>query len=202
MLFSFQFKIGEIKKVIGAIINNKISVIISMESFLNKLKDISTFIFDVDGVLTDGSVYVTENGDQSRQFNIKDGYAIQLAVKCGYNVCAISGSRSKIAIHRLNSLGVKDVYIGSRIKAENFKTYLEEKRVTPGSVLFMGDDIPDLDVMKLAGLPVCPADAAEEIKAVSQYISPFNGGRGAVRDVIEKVLKIQGKWMTEQSYSW
>ncbi|HEY4196147.1 MAG TPA: 3-deoxy-D-manno-octulosonate 8-phosphate phosphatase, partial [Mucilaginibacter sp.] len=117
-----------------------------METFLNKLKDISTFIFDVDGVLTDGSVYVMENGDQARQFNIKDGYAIQLAVKCGYNVCAISGSRSKIAIHRLNSLGVMDVYVGASTKSENFRAYLETKHVLPASVLFMGDDIPDMEV--------------------------------------------------------
>lgn len=173
-----------------------------MESFLHKLKDISTFVFDVDGVLTDGSVYVTEDGGQSRQFNIKDGYAIQLAVKCGYNVAAISGSRSKIAIHRLNSLGVTDVYVGAHTKSENFRAYLEDKHVLPARVLFMGDDIPDLEVMKLAGLAVCPADAAEEIKAISNYISPLPGGKGAVRDVIEKVLKVQGKWMSEEAYSW
>jgi 3-deoxy-D-manno-octulosonate 8-phosphate phosphatase (KDO 8-P phosphatase) len=173
-----------------------------VESFLNKLKDISTFIFDVDGVLTDGSVYVTETGQQFRQFNIKDGYALQLAVKVGYNVCAISGSRSKIAIYRLNSLGIKDVYVGAHVKMENFKSYLESKHVGPASVLYMGDDITDLAVMKLVGLPVCPADAAEEIKAVSQYISPCPGGKGAARDVIEKVLKVQGKWMSDQAYSW
>jgi 3-deoxy-D-manno-octulosonate 8-phosphate phosphatase (KDO 8-P phosphatase) len=173
-----------------------------VESFLTKLKDITTFIFDVDGVLTDGSVYVMDNGEQFRQFNIKDGYAIQLAVKTGYNVCAISGSRSKIAIHRLNTLGVTDIYIGAHTKTENFRSYLEEKHVTPSTVLYMGDDIPDLEVMKLAGLAVCPADAAEEIKAVSAYISPFEGGKGCARDVIEKVLKIQGKWMSEQAYSW
>lgn len=173
-----------------------------MESFLHKLKDITTFIFDVDGVLTDGSVYVMENGEQARQFNIKDGYAIQLAVKCGYNICAISGSRSKISIHRLNSLGVNDVYVGANTKSENFRMYLEAKHVGPASVLFMGDDIPDLEVMKSAGLAVCPADAAEEVKAISAYISPFKGGSGAVRDVIEKVLKVHGKWMSEQAYSW
>lgn len=173
-----------------------------MESFLHKLKDITTFVFDVDGVLTDGSVYVMENGEQSRQFNIKDGYAIQLAVKCGYNVCAISGSRSKISIHRLNSLGVKDVYIGAHTKSENFRIYLESKHVLPASVLYMGDDIPDLGAMKMAGLAVCPSDAAEEIKAISAYVSPNPGGRGAVRDVIEKVLRVQGKWMSEQAYSW
>jgi 3-deoxy-D-manno-octulosonate 8-phosphate phosphatase (KDO 8-P phosphatase) len=173
-----------------------------VESFLNKLKDITTFIFDVDGVLTDGSVFVTESGEQFKTFNIKDGYALQLAAKCGYNVCAISGSRSKIAIHRLNNWGVADVYVGAHKKSDNFRSYLESKHVGPLSVMYMGDDITDLEAMKLAGLAVCPADAAEEIKAISQYISPCPGGKGAVRDVIEKVLKVQGKWMNDQAYSW
>ncbi|SDT02789.1 3-deoxy-D-manno-octulosonate 8-phosphate phosphatase (KDO 8-P phosphatase) [Mucilaginibacter mallensis] len=173
-----------------------------MESFLNKLKDITTFIFDVDGVLTDGSVFVAENGEQSRAFNIKDGYAIQLAVKCGYQVCVISGSRSKSAVYRLNSLGVTDVYMGTHTKTERLKVYLEEKATHASNVLYMGDDIPDLGAMHLAGLPTCPADAVEEIKAASQYVSPYAGGKGCARDVIEKVLKIQGKWMSEQAYSW
>jgi 3-deoxy-D-manno-octulosonate 8-phosphate phosphatase (KDO 8-P phosphatase) len=173
-----------------------------MESFLSKLKDITTFVFDVDGVLTDGSVLITDTGEQARAFNIKDGYALQLAVKCGYNVCAISGSRSKIAIIRLNSLGIKDVYVGANRKVDKIKLYMEEKHVIGSNVLYMGDDIPDLDAMQLVGLPTCPADAAEEIKEVSLYVSPQTGGRGCVRDVIEKVLKVQGKWMTEESYSW
>jgi 3-deoxy-D-manno-octulosonate 8-phosphate phosphatase (KDO 8-P phosphatase) len=173
-----------------------------MESFLTKLKDITTFIFDVDGVLTDGSVFITDTGEQSRAFNIKDGYALQLAVKCGYNVCAISGSRSKSAIHRLNSLGIADVYIGAHVKADKIKIYMEEKSIIATNVLYMGDDIPDLAAMKLAGLPACPADAAEEIKAVSLYISPYSGGKGCARDVIEKVLKVQDKWMSEEAYSW
>jgi 3-deoxy-D-manno-octulosonate 8-phosphate phosphatase (KDO 8-P phosphatase) len=173
-----------------------------VESFLNKLKDITTFIFDVDGVLTDGSVFVAENGIQGRSFNIKDGYALQLAIKCGYNVCTVSGSRSKSALHRLNSLGIKDVYMGIHTKVEKVKLYFEEKHISPEKVIYMGDDIPDLEAMKLAGLPVCPADAAEEIKAISKYISPIAGGRGCARDVIEKVLKIQGKWLNEGAYIW
>ena len=173
-----------------------------MESFLHKLKDITTFIFDVDGVLTDGTVYVAENGEQSRAFNIKDGYALQLAIKCGYNVCVVSGSRSKSALHRLNSLGVKDVYMGIHTKIGKVKIYLEEKAISPEKVLYMGDDIPELEAMNIVGLPVCPADAAEEIKAVSLYVSPLGGGKGCARDVIEKVLKIQDKWLTEEAYSW
>ncbi|HVW97381.1 MAG TPA: HAD-IIIA family hydrolase [Mucilaginibacter sp.] len=173
-----------------------------MESFLLKLKEISTFVFDVDGVLTDGSVFVSNDGLQSRAFNIKDGYALQLAVKCGYNVCSVSGSRSKSALHRLNSLGVTDVYMGIHTKITKLKLYLEEKSISPENVLYMGDDIPDLAVMQYVGLPVCPADAVEEIKAISKYISPCAGGKGCARDVIEKVLKIQDKWMREEAYSW
>jgi 3-deoxy-D-manno-octulosonate 8-phosphate phosphatase (KDO 8-P phosphatase) len=173
-----------------------------MESFLNKLKEITTLIFDVDGVLTNGSVFVNEDGVQSRAFNIKDGYALQLAVKCGYNVCTVSGSRSKSAVYRLNSLGIKDVYMGIHTKVEKLKIYLEEKSISPENVLYMGDDIPDLEAMQLVGLPVCPADAVEEIKAISKYVSACAGGTGCARDVIEKVLKIQGRWLQEEAYSW
>jgi 3-deoxy-D-manno-octulosonate 8-phosphate phosphatase (KDO 8-P phosphatase) len=173
-----------------------------MESFLNKLKEITTFIFDVDGVLTNGAVFVNEDGLQSRAFNIKDGYALQLAVKCGYNVCTVSGSRSKSAVYRLNSLGIKDVYMGIHTKIEKLKVYLEEKSISPKNVLYMGDDIPDLEAMQYIGLPVCPADAVEEIKAISKYVSAYAGGTGCARDVIEKVLKIQGRWMQEEAYSW
>src|SRR3954463_16523520 len=171
-----------------------------MESFLSKLQDITTFVFDVDGVLTDGSVFVSDSGEQSRAFNIKDGYALQLAVKCGYNVAAISGSRSKSALFRLNSLGINDVYMGAHTKSERFKIYIEEKSINPSNILYMADDIPDLAVMRLVGLPVCPADAAEEVKAICSYVSPIPGGRGCARDVIEKVMKIQGKWMSAEAY--
>ena len=173
-----------------------------MESFLNKLKEITTLIFDVDGVLTNGSVFVNEDGVQSRAFNIKDGYALQLAIKCGYNVCTVSGSRSKSAVYRLNSLGIKDVYMGIHTKIEKLKIYLEEKSISPKNVLYMGDDIPDFEAMQYVGLPVCPADAVEEIKAISKYVSVYAGGTGCARDVIEKVLKIQGRWMQEEAYSW
>lgn len=173
-----------------------------MESFLSKLKNITTFIFDIDGVLTDGSIFVTENGEQTRVFNIKDGYALQLAVKCGYNVCSVSGSRSKSQLYRLNSLGIKDVYMGVHTKIEKLKLYLEEKSINHENVLYMGDDIPDLAAMKTVGLPCCPADAVEEVKAASIYVSPYPGGKGCARDIIEKVLKIQDKWMKEEAYSW
>ena len=169
--------------------------------FLNKLKDISTLIFDVDGVLTDGSVFVTEAGDQCRTFNTKDGYALQLAVKCGYRVCVITGGKSQGVILRLNSLGVTDIFSGAQVKTEIFANYMAEHKLQPTNVMYVGDDIPDLEVMKLVGLAACPADAVPEIKAVAHYISPALGGRGCVRDVIEKVLKVRGHWMKENATS-
>ena len=173
-----------------------------METFLNQLKTITTFIFDVDGVLTDGGVFVTDSGERFRQFNIKDGYALQLAVKCGYNVAAISGANAESSRIRLKDLGVEHIFMGSKDKVVTYQTYLADHSINPQTVVFMGDDIPDLKVMQLAGLPVCPADAVEEIKAISTYISPVAGGKGCARDIIEKVLKVQGKWLNAEAYSW
>lgn len=161
---------------------------------LQKLKGITTFVFDVDGVLTDGHIIATESGELLRSFNIKDGYALQLAVKKGYHVCIISGGRGQAMEKRFEGLGIPDVFLGISDKVQVFKEYLEIYNINQQEVLYMGDDIPDLQVMKMVGLPTCPADACTDIKAISEYISPFNGGKTAVRDVIEKVLRIQGKW--------
>jgi 3-deoxy-D-manno-octulosonate 8-phosphate phosphatase (KDO 8-P phosphatase) len=162
--------------------------------FLEKLKHIKAIILDVDGVLTNGMLILTESGEQLRQFNIKDGYALQLAVKKGLKLAALSGARSKGVEYRLKGLGIEDVFLGLDSKIEVYNKYLLENDLSPEQVLFVGDDMPDLQVMKLAGLAVCPADAIEEIKAISHYISPKNGGEGCVRDIIEKVLKIQNLW--------
>lgn len=162
--------------------------------FLEKLKHIKAILLDVDGVLTNGILLLTESGEQLRQFNIKDGYALQLAVKKGIKVAALSGARSQGVKHRLNGLGIQDVFLGLESKIEVYTNYLLENKLSPEQVLFVGDDMPDLQVMKLAGLAVCPADAIEEVKAISHYISPKNGGEGCVRDIIEKVLKIQNLW--------
>jgi 3-deoxy-D-manno-octulosonate 8-phosphate phosphatase (KDO 8-P phosphatase) len=162
--------------------------------FLEKLKHIKAIILDVDGVLTNGILLLTESGEQLRQFNIKDGYALQLAVKKGIKIAALSGARSKGVEHRLRGLGIQDVFLGLDSKLEVYTKYLIDNDLSPDQVLFMGDDIPDLQVMKLAGLAVCPLDAVEEIKAISHYISSRNGGEGCVRDIIEKVLKIQNLW--------
>jgi 3-deoxy-D-manno-octulosonate 8-phosphate phosphatase (KDO 8-P phosphatase) len=165
--------------------------------FLEKLHSVKAFIFDVDGVLTDGTIHVTEIGEQLRSFNIKDGFALQLAVKQGYPVAAISGARSKGVLSRLNGLGIQSVYIGIEDKLQVFEQFIVENDLSPADILYMGDDIPDLPLMKKIGVPTCPADAVEEIKVISDYISPKNGGCGCVRDVIEKVLKIQNRWVIE-----
>ncbi len=170
--------------------------------YFEKLKNIKAFILDVDGVLTNGDVTVAENGDQMRHFNVKDGYAINHAIKSGYYVAAISGGRSQGVLSRLSGLGVKDVFLGISYKLEVYERIVTDMKLNPEEILYMGDDIPDLDIMKKVGLPTCPADACEEVKAAAAYISPVLGGRGCVRDVIEKVLKIQGKWMKENATSF
>ncbi|MNJ93145.1 3-deoxy-D-manno-octulosonate 8-phosphate phosphatase KdsC [compost metagenome] len=161
---------------------------------LQNLKNITTFIFDVDGVLTNGTVIATESGELLRSFNIKDGYALQLAAKKGYHVCIISGGKGVAMSKRFEGLSVADVFLGVHNKVEVFNNYLQQKGISPNQVLYMGDDIPDAEVMKLVGIATCPADAVEEIKAIAHYISPKNGGEATARDVIEKVLKVQYNW--------
>lgn len=162
--------------------------------FLEKLKDITTFIFDIDGVLTDGTAIASESGELLRTFNIKDGYALQLAKKKGYHICIISGSVGQATQKRFQNLGMPDVYLGVNDKVEVYQQYLSENNISPSQVLYMGDDMPDYYVMQLVGIATCPADAVEEIKQISHYISPRKGGDSAVRDVIEKVLKVQQNW--------
>ncbi|KQB43970.1 3-deoxy-D-manno-octulosonate 8-phosphate phosphatase, YrbI family [Flavobacterium daejeonense] len=159
------------------------------------MNDITTFIFDVDGVLTDGSVFVNNEGEMLRTMNIRDGYAMKAAVESGYNVCIISGGSNEGVRVRLRNLGIKNIHLGTPDKVETFDEYIEINQIKQENILYMGDDIPDYQVMKLVGLPTCPQDACPEIKGISKYISHKNGGKGAVRDVIEQVMKVQGKWM-------
>ena len=166
---------------------------------LKLFKKINTFVFDVDGVLTDGSLLVLPGGVMARRMNIKDGYALQLAIKKGYHVCIISGGKSEEVLDRLTKLGVADVMMQVTNKEEALKAYLGKNNCNTESVLFMGDDIPDIAVMKLAGLACCPADAASDIRSFAHYISPFKGGEGCARDVIEKVMKLQGNWNEDTS---
>lgn len=162
--------------------------------FKEIMNDITTFIFDVDGVLTDGSVHVSKEGDLLRTMNIRDGYAIKAAVEQDYNVCIISGGSNEGVRIRLSNLGVKEIYLGVSDKVEVLNVFINTYKILPNHVLYMGDDIPDYHVMQKVALPTCPQDAAPEIKRISKYISHVNGGKGAARDVIEQVMKTQNKW--------
>ena len=161
---------------------------------LSYFHHITTFVFDVDGVLTDGNLILLPNGVMARRMNIKDGYALQLAIKKGYQVLIISGGKSAEVQDRLEKLGITNIWMQASDKRAILANYIQENNVSPSALLYMGDDIPDLDVMQLCGLPCCPADASEEIKAISVYTSPYKGGEGCVRDVIEKVLKLRNQW--------
>ncbi|MBD1433865.1 HAD hydrolase family protein [Sphingobacterium sp. DN00404] len=161
---------------------------------LQAFANINVLFLDVDGVLTDGSVLVTEQGEQLRRFSIKDGYAIQLAIKRGLRIAVISGGKSQGVLQRLRGLGVEDVFLGVGDKLTVMHDIILRYNVALTEVAFMGDDIPDLACLKQVGLPICPQDAVEEIKAVAHYVSPQKGGEGCVRDVIEKILKLQKKW--------
>jgi 3-deoxy-D-manno-octulosonate 8-phosphate phosphatase (KDO 8-P phosphatase) len=166
---------------------------------LELFKNITTFVFDVDGVLTDSSVLLLESGLQARRMHIKDGLGLQMAMKNGFKVVVISGSSSEPVVERLNKLGITDIYIAIEDKKEFLGNYIKRNGLKWEELLFMGDDLPDLAVMKTAGVSACPADAVNEIKETAKYISPINGGLGCVRDIIEKVLKVQDKWVFDNS---
>ena len=157
-------------------------------------KKINTFIFDIDGVLTDGTILVLENGLQARRMNIKDGFSLQMAIKKGYRVMIVSGGNSPQVANRLENLGVHDVNMSVLDKKSFVADYMAKNNLVKEQVLFMGDDLPDLVVMSIVGLPCCPADAVNEVKEAVLYISPVKGGDACVRDVIEKVLKLNGHW--------
>ncbi|MGZ3957126.1 MAG: KdsC family phosphatase [Flavisolibacter sp.] len=165
-----------------------------MMNVLEHFKHITTFVFDVDGVLTDGSILLLENGLQARQMNIKDGLALQMALRNGYRVVIVSGASSDPVSHRFDYLGIKEVHLGIRDKRSFLQGYMEKNGLDQKEVLFMGDDLPDLPALENAGLSCCPADAVTEVKKISSYISPASGGKGCVRDVIEKVLKLHDRW--------
>lgn len=164
------------------------------QNYKQLLNHITTFVLDVDGVLTDGSILVSNDGDLLRSMNIKDGYALKKAVKSGYTVCIISGGRNEGVRKRLQGLGITDIHLGVEDKTENLKEFFELYTIDAKNVAYMGDDIPDIYPMRMVGLPCCPQDAVSEVKAISKYISHKNGGKGCVRDLIEQVMKVQGKW--------
>ena len=169
-----------------------------MANFKELLPNINSFIFDVDGVLTDGSVTIMPDGEQIRKMNIKDGYALQHAVKQNYNIAIISGGNSESVRTRLNGLGIKDIYLKVADKVAVFEDYILGKDIQPENILYMGDDIPDYEVMQRCGVATCPKNASIEIKNIADYISDRNGGEGCVRDIIEQVLRCNGDWMDDK----
>lgn len=166
---------------------------------LKRFKLITTFIFDMDGVLTDGNILIDKDNNWLRSMNVRDGYALQLAVKSGYRVVVISGSNSGPVNERLKRLGIKEVFMNVTSKADFLKEYMKSNNLQSEEVLFMGDDIPDYLCMKMAGISACPADAALEIRDVASYVSNCKGGNGCARDVIEKVLKLNEHWPLENN---
>jgi 3-deoxy-D-manno-octulosonate 8-phosphate phosphatase (KDO 8-P phosphatase) len=173
-----------------------------MANFKEDLVKVKAFVFDIDGVLSLQTIHLNSFGVPSRTVNLRDGYAIQLAVKKGYHIGIISGSSSKEYKKRLNLLGVKDIYLSSVSKLNHFNDFIAKHNLNKSDVLFMGDDIPDFEVMREAGVPVCPSDADSEIKQVASYISDKKGGEGCVRDVIEQVLRLHDKWMGTDAFTW
>lgn len=158
------------------------------------LNNITVFIFDIDGVLTDGSILVSTDGELLRSMNIKDGYALKKAAKAGYFICVISGGKNEGVRKRMENLGIANVYLGVEDKTEILEQFFDMYSIGPEKVAYMGDDIPDIHPMSMVGLPTCPQDAVSEVKAISKYVSHKKGGKGCVRDLIEQVMKVQGKW--------
>ncbi len=162
--------------------------------YLEKFKKVKAFVFDVDGVLTDGNVLITESGDQLRTMDIKDGYAINHAIKAGYQILVISGGTSEGVRIRLNKLGVQHVELGVKDKMEVLKRLLSELNLRAEDCLAVGDDVPDIEILNYVGCSACPADAIYDVRDTIDYLSPFLGGKGCVRDVIEKVLRLSNSW--------
>ncbi|MCC7050295.1 MAG: HAD hydrolase family protein [Bacteroidia bacterium] len=173
-----------------------------MKNYKEILNQITTLFFDVDGVLTNGTIIIHPSGEKIRTLNTKDAYALQLAVKRGLNICIITGGNSAPLKEALSGLGITNIFLCASYKLEVFKNFINENNLIAEDCLYMGDDLPDYQVMQLVGLPVCPADAANEIKEICLYVSPNKGGNGCVRDVIEQVLKAQNKWLDKDSFVW
>lgn len=165
-----------------------------MGNFKEDIAKVRAFVFDVDGVFTNGGITIDPDGEFVRTYNAKDGYAIGHALKVGYPICIITGGRGKSLEVRFNMLGVTRLHVYCLNKIEKLKEFMQEFDLSPEEVMFMGDDIPDVEAMAHIGMPVCPADAASEVIEVSRYVSQYNGGMGCVRDVVEQVLRSRGDW--------
>ncbi len=167
---------------------------IELVHLFDKMQAVRAFVLDVDGVLTDNYVHLTESGEQLRRMNIRDGLGIRVALQNGFSFCVITGGRSQGVIKRLSWLGIEHIYSGVSEKWPVFAQFLDTFQLRAAEVCYIGDDLPDLEILRKVGLAACPADAVPEVRAIADYVSPFAGGSGCVRDVIEKVLKTQGKW--------
>ena len=165
-------------------------------------KNITTVVLDVDGVLTNGDIILMPGMQPVRKMNAKDGYAMQLAVRNGIRMAIITGGRSPEVKERLQGLGITDIYLGASSKMESYEDLKMCYDLTDDEILYMGDDLPDYDIMKIVALAAAPQDAAPEIKSVADYVSPVNGGKGCVRDVLEQLLKIQDKWARSEDRTW
>lgn len=170
-------------------------------TYKEKLAGLRAFLFDVDGVFTDNRVFLLACADPVRTFNTRDAYAVQHAVKEGLRIVIITGGRSQGVQDSFARLGVKEVYMSTANKLELFERLVAEG-LDPATTAYMGDDIPDLRVMQRVAFPCTPSDGAEEIKAISAYVSRHPGGGGCVRDLLEQALKVQGKWMTDGAHTW
>ena len=167
------------------------------------LAKIRAVVFDVDGVLSAETITLSADGEPLRTVNIKDGYALQLAVKMGLRVVILTGGKTESIRLRYERLGITDIYMGCAVKIETYERLLHQYGLQDEEVLYMGDDIPDLEIMRRVGCPVCPKDACADVKAVSRYVSPLRGGYGCGRDVLEQVLRAQGKWLSdEKAFGW
>lgn len=172
------------------------------KNFKELLPLVKAFAFDIDGVLSASEITLHPNGEPMRSINTKDGYALQLAIKLGYPIAIITGGRTRSVRIRFKGLGIKDIHMGASNKLPIFEGFLKKHDLKAEEVMFMGDDIPDFPVMEACGFPVCPADAVPELQEVAIYTSHKNGGDGCVRDVVEQVLKAQGKWMNGMAFGW
>lgn len=170
-------------------------------SYKLKLKNIKAFVFDVDGVFTDGSVYLLPGGNMCRVMSVLDGYAVVKALKKNYLIGVITGGNDDEVRHRINYLGITDYYPKSPDKEIDFEHFKTKYNLKNDEILMMGDDLPDVQIMKISGISACPKNAVPEVKEISDYISPIEGGQGAVRDVIEQVMKIQGNWVEDNTQS-
>ncbi|MFZ4560956.1 MAG: KdsC family phosphatase [Saprospiraceae bacterium] len=163
-------------------------------AYLELFKQVKAFVFDVDGIFTNNEIIVTEEGTLLRKMHIRDGYAIKAAVRAGYPIAIITGGKSEGVKKRFADLGVKDIYLGKTDKMDAFDEFAHLYDLDPNEILYMGDDLPDYPVMRRVGCPVCPADAAQELFPIAVYVSPYAGGQGCVRDVVQQVMALQGKW--------